>query len=85
MQFVWFLNKPSGIAASPAMTGGFCVDLDIYGFLMHVQESYGRYLDLHELYNQFLNSKFGRPMEYSAFLEEFSQTHTISRGVKLTK
>ncbi|KAG0577495.1 hypothetical protein M758_5G153600 [Ceratodon purpureus] len=49
------------------------------------EEAYGRYLDLHELYNQFLNSKFGQPIEYSAFLEEFSQTHKISRGVKLTK
>jgi len=49
------------------------------------EEVYGRYLDMHELYNQFLNSKFGHPIEYSAFLDEFSQTHKISRSHKLTK
>lgn len=59
--------------------------IDFVNLLFYVQEAYGRYLDLHELYNQFLNSKFGQPTEYSAFLDEFSQTHKISRGVKLTK
>ncbi len=50
-----------------------------------VQEAYGKFLDMHELYNRFLNSKFGHPIEYSAFLEEFYQTHQIARHHKLTK
>ncbi|KAL3689105.1 hypothetical protein R1sor_015414 [Riccia sorocarpa] len=49
------------------------------------EEAYGRYLDLHELYNRYLNAKFGHPIEYSAFLEEFSQTQKIPRKFKLTK
>jgi splicing factor 3A subunit 3 len=53
--------------------------------LFNVQEAYGRYLDLHALYNQFLNCKFGQPTEYSTFVDEFSQTHKIARSVKLTK
>ncbi|CAK9192058.1 hypothetical protein BDL97_01G100600 [Sphagnum fallax] len=49
------------------------------------EEAYGKFLDMHELYNRFLNSKFGHPIEYSAFLEEFYQTHQIARHHKLTK
>ncbi|BBN09520.1 splicing factor 3A subunit 3 [Marchantia polymorpha subsp. ruderalis] len=49
------------------------------------EEAHGRYLDLHELYNSYLNSKFGHSIEYSAYLEEFSQTHKITRNHKLSK
>ncbi|KAK1302527.1 hypothetical protein QJS10_CPB12g01097 [Acorus calamus] len=46
------------------------------------EESFGRYLDMHELYNEYVNSKFGEPIEYSAFLDAFSQTHKIPRHLK---
>ncbi|KAJ7546379.1 hypothetical protein O6H91_08G037900 [Diphasiastrum complanatum] len=49
------------------------------------EESYGRYLDLHDLYNHYLNSKFGHLIEYSAYLEEFNQTEKIPRNQKLTR
>ncbi|XP_010924860.1 splicing factor SF3a60 homolog [Elaeis guineensis] len=49
------------------------------------EEAFGRYLDMHELYNKYINSKFGEPMEYSAFLETFFQTHKIPRNLKLTR
>ncbi|KAM5550603.1 hypothetical protein ABKV19_027116 [Rosa sericea] len=49
------------------------------------EESYGRYLDLHELYNQYINSKFGEPIEYSAYLDVFSQPHKIPRKLKSTR
>ncbi|KAK9292592.1 hypothetical protein L1049_020566 [Liquidambar formosana] len=49
------------------------------------EEASGRYLDLHELYNQFINSKFGEPIEYSAYLDVFSQTDKIPRKLKSTR
>eukprot|EP00246_Nothoceros_aenigmaticus_P004024 TRINITY_DN1531_c0_g1_i2.p1 TRINITY_DN1531_c0_g1~~TRINITY_DN1531_c0_g1_i2.p1 ORF type:complete len:334 (-),score=64.33 TRINITY_DN1531_c0_g1_i2:850-1776(-) len=49
------------------------------------EESYGRYLDLHDLHNRFMNSKFGHQLEYSAFLNEFPQTHRIHRNQKHNK
>lgn len=49
------------------------------------EEAYGRYLDLHEFYNRFINSKFGEPMEYTAYLEVFSQTQKIPRKYKMTR
>lgn len=49
------------------------------------EEALGRYLDMHELYNKYINSKFGEPMEYSAFLDAFSQTHKIPCNLKLTR
>lgn len=49
------------------------------------EEAYGRYLDLHELYNTFMNSKFGQPIEYSAYIDEFHQTYKIPRNLKFTK
>ncbi|KAL6211406.1 hypothetical protein ACLB2K_016632 [Fragaria x ananassa] len=45
----------------------------------------GRYLDLHELYNQYINSKYGEPIEYSAYLDVFSQPHKIPRKLKSTR
>ncbi|KAL6291666.1 hypothetical protein ACE6H2_009176 [Prunus campanulata] len=47
------------------------------------EEAFGRYLDLHELYNQYINSKFGEPIEYSAYLDVFSQPQKIPRKLKL--
>ncbi|CAN6346498.1 unnamed protein product [Urochloa humidicola] len=49
------------------------------------EEAFGRYLDLHELYNEFINSKFGTPMEYSAYVGCFSQTEKISQSHKRTR
>ncbi|XP_020597573.1 splicing factor SF3a60 homolog isoform X2 [Phalaenopsis equestris] len=49
------------------------------------EEAFGRYLDMHELYNEYINSKFGEPIEYSAFLDMFSQFHKVPRHLKLTR
>ncbi|KAL9163150.1 hypothetical protein ABFS82_06G022300 [Erythranthe guttata] len=49
------------------------------------EESFGRYLDLHELYNEYINSKFGQQIEYSAYLDVFSDQGKISRKLKLTR
>ncbi|KAG9142358.1 hypothetical protein Leryth_016850 [Lithospermum erythrorhizon] len=49
------------------------------------EEASGRYLDLHELYNDYINSKFGEKIEYVAYLDVFSQPHKISRKLKLTR
>ncbi|GJV87015.1 splicing factor SF3a60, partial [Tanacetum coccineum] len=48
------------------------------------EESHGRYLDLHELYNYFINSKFGSKIEYSAYLDVFAQPQLIPRKLKMT-
>ncbi|WOL20473.1 splicing factor [Canna indica] len=49
------------------------------------EEAFGRYLDMHELFNEYINSKFGEPMEYSAFLDSFTQTQKIPVHLKLTR
>jgi splicing factor 3A subunit 3 len=49
------------------------------------QEAFGRYLDMHELYQQYVNSKFGEPIEYSAYLDIFSETDKIPRKMKTTR
>ncbi|MCL7027487.1 hypothetical protein MKW94_001726, partial [Papaver nudicaule] len=56
------------------------------------EEGHGRYLDLHELYNIYINSKFAedpadpsKKIEYSAYLDVFSQPHKISWKLKLTR
>jgi len=38
------------------------------------EEGNGRYLDLHDMYNQYINSKFGERVEYSAYLDVFFST-----------
>ena len=52
------------------------------GFIL--QEAFGKYLDMHELYNQFNNLKFEKPIEYSTYLDIFSQPHNLPRKVKFT-
>jgi hypothetical protein len=47
------------------------------------QESHGRYLDLHELYNEFVNAKFGRQMEYFEYLQLLTEFNSISRGLRM--
>ncbi|XAR71638.1 hypothetical protein NMG60_11018010 [Bertholletia excelsa] len=49
------------------------------------EEAFGKYLDMHELYNEYINSKFGEPIEYSAYLDVFSQPQKIPRKLKLTR
>lgn len=49
------------------------------------QEAFGRYLDINELYQQYVNSKFGEPIEYSAYLDIFSETDKIPRKMKTTR
>ncbi|KAJ8554316.1 hypothetical protein K7X08_024994 [Anisodus acutangulus] len=49
------------------------------------EEGSGRYLDLHELFNEYINSKFGEPIEYTAYLDVFSQPQKILRKAKSTR
>ncbi|KAJ8536874.1 hypothetical protein K7X08_035275 [Anisodus acutangulus] len=49
------------------------------------EEGSGRYLDLHELFNEYINSKFGEPIEYTAYLDVFSQPQKIPRKAKSTR
>ncbi|XP_075502283.1 splicing factor SF3a60 homolog [Primulina tabacum] len=49
------------------------------------EEAFGRYLDLHELYNDYINSKFGKQIEYSIYLDLFLQPENIPRKLKLTR
>ncbi|XP_073123674.1 splicing factor SF3a60 homolog [Henckelia pumila] len=49
------------------------------------EEAFGRYLDLHELYNDYINTKFGKQIEYSIYLDLFSQPDKIPRKLKLTR
>ncbi|KAK7410706.1 hypothetical protein VNO78_01709 [Psophocarpus tetragonolobus] len=59
------------------------------------EEALGRYLDLHELYYQYVNSKFGEfinsksgereRIEYSAYVDVFSDTDKIPRKMKMTR
>uniref|UniRef100_A0A1J3JT40 Splicing factor 3A subunit 3 n=1 Tax=Noccaea caerulescens TaxID=107243 RepID=A0A1J3JT40_NOCCA len=49
------------------------------------EEGAGRYLDLHDLYNQYINSKFGERVEYSAYLDVFSQPDKIQRKLKFSR
>ncbi|KAK4734688.1 hypothetical protein R3W88_008949 [Solanum pinnatisectum] len=49
------------------------------------EEGSGRYLDLHELFNGYINSKFGEPIEYTAYLNVFSEPQKIPRKAKTTR
>ncbi|KAL5709675.1 hypothetical protein ACHQM5_020335 [Ranunculus cassubicifolius] len=43
------------------------------------EEGFGRYLDLHKLYNEYVNSKFGRKIEYSEYLDVFAQASDVEK------
>ncbi|KAJ8759492.1 hypothetical protein K2173_007105 [Erythroxylum novogranatense] len=54
------------------------------------EEAFGKYLDMHELYNQYVNlildKKAGEPaMEYSTYLDVFSQPENIPRKLKYSR
>lgn len=49
------------------------------------EESFGRYLDLHELHSSFINSSFGRKVDYAEYLDtifNFSELPLILRTTK---
>lgn len=50
------------------------------------EEGGGRYLDLHQLYLQFINSKsFGKQIEYMEYLACFADFSAVPKSGKLTK
>uniref|UniRef100_A0A6N2K9Y1 Matrin-type domain-containing protein n=1 Tax=Salix viminalis TaxID=40686 RepID=A0A6N2K9Y1_SALVM len=49
------------------------------------EEAFGKYLDMHELYNQYNNLKFEKPIEYSTYLDIFSQPHIVPCKLKFTR
>lgn len=50
-----------------------------------LQECFGRYLDLHDLHNQYINSSFGERVDYSTYLDVFSQPEKISPELKMSR
>lgn len=49
------------------------------------EEGVGRYLDLHVFYHEFVNSSFGRPMEYLEFVQQLDEFSNIPRQHRMTK
>ncbi|KAJ6887939.1 splicing factor SF3a60 [Populus alba x Populus x berolinensis] len=49
------------------------------------EEAFGKYLDMHELYNQYNNLKFEKPIEYSTYLDIFSQPNIVPRKLKFSR
>ncbi|KAF3544399.1 hypothetical protein DY000_02000252 [Brassica cretica] len=49
------------------------------------EEGAGRYLDLHDMYNQYINSKFGDRVEYSVYLDVFSHPEKVPRRLKFSR
>ncbi|KAK9145455.1 hypothetical protein Sjap_005358 [Stephania japonica] len=49
------------------------------------EEALGRYFDMHELYNEYINSKFGEAIEYSVYLDIFSKPDKIPLNRKQTR
>ncbi|XP_018474946.2 splicing factor SF3a60 homolog isoform X2 [Raphanus sativus] len=49
------------------------------------EEGVGRYLDLHDMYNHYINSKFGGMVEYSVYLDVFSHPEKIPRKLKFPR
>ena len=47
------------------------------------EEGGGRYLDLHAHFHRFVNAKFGRQMDYTAFVAELPGTQDVPRALKL--
>ncbi|KAK9077199.1 hypothetical protein SSX86_005535 [Deinandra increscens subsp. villosa] len=46
------------------------------------EEAYGRYLDMHELYHDYIKSEFGKQIDYSDYLEVFSQSQHIPQKLR---
>lgn len=48
------------------------------------EECFGQYVDLHECYNRYINSKFGHPVTYVAYLDNFPTIDMIPSKYKAT-
>ncbi|XP_021722787.1 splicing factor SF3a60 homolog [Chenopodium quinoa] len=48
------------------------------------EECFGQYVDLHEFYNRYINSKFGHPINYVVFLDSFPTIDMIPSKYKAT-
>lgn len=49
------------------------------------EENGGRYLDLHEQFQMFVNSRFKKDIPYSEFCVTFDQTADIPRECRLSR
>lgn len=49
------------------------------------EEALGRYLDLHEHHQRFINSKFGRQLDYAGYAAALDSFEEIPRRQRLTK
>lgn len=63
-------------------SGGLRGELDVE---FSGEESLGRFLDLHESFNRFINSKFGRPMEYAEYVASLDSFEGIKRHHRFSK
>ncbi|VFQ90640.1 unnamed protein product [Cuscuta campestris] len=66
----------------------FPVDDDVYDpdIDFSREEASGRYLDLHELFREYVNSVFGERIGYSAYIDVFSRPHeVIPLNLRLSK
>mmetsp|Transcript_6383 Transcript_6383/g.18382 ORF Transcript_6383/g.18382 Transcript_6383/m.18382 type:complete len:504 (+) Transcript_6383:259-1770(+) len=74
---------PSTDITEPEDTsGGLRGELDVE---FSGEESLGRFLDLHESFNRFINSKFGRPMEYAEYVASLDSFEGIKRHHRFSK
>nr|GEX10005.1 splicing factor SF3a60 homolog [Tanacetum cinerariifolium] len=56
-----------------------------YYLKQELLEGYGRYLDMLELHTDFVNSKFGKQIDYSDFIEVFPQLQHIPSKMKMSR
>ncbi len=49
------------------------------------EEQLGRFLDLHDQYNNFTNAKFGRKLDYYQYMDCFADFGAIPKTKKYTK
>jgi len=47
------------------------------------EEGGGRYLDLHAHFHRFVNAKFGRQLDYMAFVSALPCTEGVARALRL--
>lgn len=49
------------------------------------EEALGRFLDVHEHYNRFINSKFGRQLDYAGYLAALDAFEDVPRPLRASK
>ena len=49
------------------------------------EEALGRFLDVHEHYNRFINSKFGRQLDYAGYLAALDAFEDVPRHLRASK